>query len=89
MPLSGPAIATVAILTFRPAWNQYMWPLMSVQTEELRPVMVGLDCFKQLNTSWVQLMAYAFLITILMVLLAATWQLVSPYLPGDRGSRED
>ena len=31
----------------------------------------------------------AFLITILMVLLAAAWQLVSPYLPGDRGSRED
>jgi hypothetical protein len=31
----------------------------------------------------------AFLITILMVLLAATWQLVSPYLPGDRGSRQD
>ena len=38
MPLSGPAIATVAILTFLPAWNQYLWPLMSVQTEELRPV---------------------------------------------------
>ena len=31
----------------------------------------------------------AFLITMLMVLLAATWQLVSPYLPGDRGSSED
>jgi hypothetical protein len=31
----------------------------------------------------------AFLITILLVLLAATWQLVSPYLPGDRGSRQD
>jgi hypothetical protein len=31
----------------------------------------------------------AFLITILMVLLAATWQLVSPYLPGDRGTRDD
>jgi hypothetical protein len=31
----------------------------------------------------------AFLITILMVLLAATWKLVSPYLPGDRGARED
>ena len=28
MPLSGPAIATVAILTFLPAWNQYLWPLM-------------------------------------------------------------
>jgi hypothetical protein len=31
----------------------------------------------------------AFLITILLVLLAATWQLVSPYLPGDRGSPKD
>ena len=64
MPLSGPAIATVAILTFLPAWNSYLWPLMVVQTEELRPVMVGLDYFKQLNTSWGQLMAYASLITI-------------------------
>ena len=27
----------------------------------------------------------AFLITIVMVVLAATWQLVSPNLPGDRG----
>ena len=31
----------------------------------------------------------AFLITIVIVLLAATWQLVAPYLPGDRGARED
>ena len=41
MPLSGPAIATVAILTFLPAWNSYLWPLMVVQSEDLRPVMVG------------------------------------------------
>ena len=51
MPLSGPAIATVAILTFLPAWNSYLWPLMVVQTEELRPVMVGIDYFKQLTPS--------------------------------------
>ena len=31
----------------------------------------------------------AFLITIVLVVLAATWQLLSPYLPGERGSRED
>ena len=43
MPLSGPAIATVAILTFLPAWNSYLWPLMVVQTENLRPVMVGIS----------------------------------------------
>jgi multiple sugar transport system permease protein len=49
MPLAGPATATVAILTFLPAWNSYLWPLMVVQTESLRPVMVGVSYFQQLN----------------------------------------
>jgi hypothetical protein len=64
----------VAILTFLPAWNQYLWPLMSVQTEQLRPVMVGLDYFKQLNTSWGQIMAYASLITIPVLALFIAFQ---------------
>ena len=64
MPLSGPAIATVAILTFLPAWNPYLWPLMVVQSEELRPVMVGIQYFLQLNVSWGQIMAYASMITV-------------------------
>ena len=64
MPLAGPAIATVAILTFLPAWNQYLWPLMVTQSEAVRPAMVGIDYFKQLNTSWGQIMAYASIITI-------------------------
>lgn len=42
VPLAGPAFATVAILTFLPAWNQYLWPLMVVQQEDLRPVMIGM-----------------------------------------------
>ena len=74
MPLSGPAIATVAILTFLPAWNQYLWPLMAIQTEELRPVQVGLDYFKQLNTAWGPLMAYASLITIPVLALFIAFQ---------------
>jgi multiple sugar transport system permease protein len=47
---------------------------MSVQTEELRPVMVGLDYFKQLNTSWGQIMAYASLITIPVLALFIAFQ---------------
>lgn len=74
MPLAGPAIATVAILTFLPAWNQYLWPLMVVQSEELRPVMVGIDYFKQLNTSWGQIMSYASLITIPVLVLFVCFQ---------------
>ena len=74
MPLAGPAIATVAILTFLPAWNQYLWPLMVTQSEAVRPAMVGIDYFKQLNTSWGQIMAYASIITIPVLALFVAFQ---------------
>ncbi|MDX6252356.1 MAG: multiple sugar transport system permease protein [Kribbellaceae bacterium] len=74
MPLSGPAIATVAILTFLPAWNSYLWPLMVVQSEDLRPVMVGIQYFFQLNVSWGQIMAYASMITVPVLVLFVAFQ---------------
>ena len=74
MPLSGPAIATVAILTFLPAWNSYLWPLMVVQTENLRPVMVGIQYFFQLNVAWGQVMAYASMITVPVLALFLAFQ---------------
>jgi multiple sugar transport system permease protein len=78
MPLAGPAIATVAILTFLPAWNSYLWPLMVVQTENLRPVMVGISYFQQLQVLWGQIMAYSTLITIpvLVMFLALQRQFI-------------
>lgn len=74
MPLSGPAVATVAILTFLPAWNSYLWPLMVVQSEEYRPVMLGIQYFFQLNVSWGQIMAYASMITVPVVALFLAFQ---------------
>ncbi|SLN28528.1 carbohydrate ABC transporter permease [Roseisalinus antarcticus] len=64
MPLSGPVIATAAILKFLVMYNQYLWPLIVVQQEAYRPVMVGLQYFFQLNTAWGEIMAYLSLITI-------------------------
>ncbi|WP_433305401.1 carbohydrate ABC transporter permease [Actinoplanes sp. CA-030573] len=74
MPLSGPAIATVSILTFLPAWNQYLWPLMVVQSENLRPVMVGVSYFFQLKVAWGPMMAYSTLITIPVLVLFLCFQ---------------
>lgn len=74
MPLAGPAVATAAILTFLPAWNQYLWPLMVTQSESVRPVMVGIDYFKQLNVSWGQIMAYASIITVPVLALFIAFQ---------------
>lgn len=64
MPLSGPVLATAAILKFLAMYNQYLWPLMVVQQEEYRPVMVGLQYFFQLNIAWGEVMAYLSLITV-------------------------
>ncbi|WP_438616713.1 carbohydrate ABC transporter permease [Microbacterium karelineae] len=74
VPLSGPAFATVAILTFLPAWNQYLWPLMTVQKEELRPVMVGMQYFFQLNPEWGEVMAYTSMITIPVLIVFLAFQ---------------
>lgn len=68
MPISGPVLATVAILKFLAMWNQYLWPLMVVRTDEFRPIMVGLQFFFQLNTAWGEIMAYLTLVTIPVLL---------------------
>jgi multiple sugar transport system permease protein len=51
---------------------------MVVQTEELRPVMVGVSYFLQLNVLWGQIMAYSTLITIpvLVMFLALQRQFI-------------
>jgi len=64
MPLSGPVLATAAILKFLVMYNQYLWPLIVVQQEQYRPVMVGLQYFFQLNTAWGEIMAYLTMITV-------------------------
>jgi multiple sugar transport system permease protein len=66
VPLSGPAFATVAILTFLApyGWNAYLWPLMVTQVEDIRPVMVGISYFFQLDVAWGEIMAYLSMITV-------------------------
>jgi multiple sugar transport system permease protein len=56
--------ASVAILTFIASWNAFLWPIMTIQSDELRPVMVGLLFFFQRDTQWPEVMAYSTLITI-------------------------
>ena len=64
MPLAGPVLATAAILKFLVMYNQYLWPLIVVQQESFRPVMVGLGYYFQLNPAWGEIMAYLTVITI-------------------------
>jgi len=77
VPVSGPVFATVAILRGLFMWNQYLWPSMVVQTNEFRPVMIGLGFFWQnfgANTvgegilPWGEMMAYLSIITIPLII---------------------
>jgi len=45
LPLSGPALATVAIFTFVRSWNDFFWPLIVTNSDATRTLPVGLATF--------------------------------------------
>jgi len=58
LPLSGPALATLAIFTFLGQWNSFLWPLIVTNSEEMRTLPVGLATFQsQYSVQWNLLMA--------------------------------
>ena len=42
VPLSGPALTTVAILTFMTCWNNFVWPFIVSNSDATRTLPVGL-----------------------------------------------
>ena len=45
MPLCGPPLATLGILTFLGSWNNFLWPLVAAQTEDKYTLPVALSLF--------------------------------------------
>ncbi|MEH7491586.1 carbohydrate ABC transporter permease [Neobacillus niacini] len=58
LPMSKPILFTGVILTAYYAWNEFLFSLIFIQTEEVKPITSGLLVFKDaLNTNWGVLMA--------------------------------
>ncbi|MGE5798114.1 MAG: carbohydrate ABC transporter permease [Ignavibacteria bacterium] len=58
LPLSKPALATLAIFTFMGVFNDFIWALIVLNSEELRTVQLGLAIFRdRYLTQWDLLMA--------------------------------
>lgn len=58
MPLSGPALASLAIFTFMGQWNNFVWPLVVTNSERMYTLPVGLATFQgQYSIQWHLLMA--------------------------------
>jgi multiple sugar transport system permease protein len=45
MPLCGPALATLSILTFLSSWNNFLWPLVVAQSEDKYTLPVALALY--------------------------------------------
>lgn len=69
MPLSKPALATLTTFTFLGNWNNFMWPLIVINSIEKKTLPIGLEAFRGLHqTEWTLLMA-ASMIAVIPVLL--------------------
>lgn len=58
LPLSGPALATLAVIAFLWNWNDFLWPLVVIQSEHNMTLQLGLSTFQGAHsTAWTLLMA--------------------------------
>jgi multiple sugar transport system permease protein len=58
LPLSGPALAALAIFVSLNSWNDFLWPLIITNSLEMRTLPVGLSTFQgQFKVEWHLLMA--------------------------------
>jgi multiple sugar transport system permease protein len=65
LPLSGPALATLAIFSFQNMFNDFVWPLVTTRSDAMKTIQVGLAQFRREGTTdWTLLMAGTMIATI-------------------------
>lgn len=75
LPLSRPAMITLAILTFVSNWDEFLWPLVVTTTDQYRTLPIGLAKFlDQYENQWNLLMAGAVVAALPVVLLFLAMQ---------------
>ncbi len=58
LPLMGPPLSTVAVLTFLSVWNDFLWPLVVTSSPDTMTIQLGLATFQSAHyTNWPVLMA--------------------------------
>jgi multiple sugar transport system permease protein len=75
LPLCKPVLAVVALFSFQSSWNDFLWPLVIVQSDQLRTIQLGLTLFRSQHTiDWGVLMAGTAIATLPTVLLFLSFQ---------------
>ena len=77
VPLSGPSIATVALVTVVGEWNDYIWPLIVTDRPEMMTLPVGLTLLANSDSTaqaWGVLMAGAVIVIVPILIIFAALQ---------------
>ncbi|MDF1486956.1 carbohydrate ABC transporter permease [Tessaracoccus caeni] len=76
LPLLGPALATLGILTFLGSWNNFLWPLVVAQTNDTYtlPVALALYSTGQNQTEYGLLMAGATIVVLPVLVVFLIFQ---------------
>ena len=70
MPLSKPALATLAIFAFMGSWKDFLWPLIVTNRNDMRTVEVGIANFSSLyTTDWPHQMAAAVIVMLPIIVV--------------------
>ncbi len=68
LPLSGPALATLAVITFMWTWNDFLWPLITIYTADHMTLQLGLSTFQGAHQTNTNLLMAANVLSMLPIL---------------------
>jgi sn-glycerol 3-phosphate transport system permease protein len=84
IPMSMPALATIALFSFVSHWNDYFWPLVMTDSAGVRPLTMGIAMLRETEgiSNWHIIMAgnVVFVVPILIVYLIASKQIVKAFV---------
>ncbi|MCR8630997.1 carbohydrate ABC transporter permease [Paenibacillus radicis (ex Xue et al. 2023)] len=84
IPMSKPALATIALFSFVSHWNDYFWPLIMTDSASIRPLTVGIAMLRETEgiSNWHIIMAgnVVLVVPILIVYLFCSKQIVKAFV---------
>ncbi len=84
LPMSLPALATIALFSFVSHWNDYFWPLVMTDTANVRPLTIGISMLRETEgiSNWHIIMAgnVVLVLPILLVYLFTSKQIVKAFV---------
>jgi sn-glycerol 3-phosphate transport system permease protein len=71
LPMAKPIVVTFALISIVGKWNEYLWPLIITNTDNMRPVTVGLRLLfdAEGNNQWGVIMAGTALVVLPMLIV--------------------